>query len=152
MTLVAKPAKGQKAERPLMPVFFDTNVLAYCTDPRDKHKQGLAQQLVQRASLHGDGIVSTQVLIELYQVLGHKLRVPDVQRLALIKAYTAWPVIAHDLALITAAMEKSVRHEISLFDAMVVEAALRSGATTLHSEDMPHGQRFGALTLINPFL
>ena len=135
-----------------MPVFFDTNVLVYCTDPRDKKKQDQALRLVQRASLNGEGIVSTQVLIELYQALGRKLRVPDVQRLALIQAYTAWPVIDSDLALVTAAMEKSVRHQINIFDAMVVEAALRSGATTLYSEDMQHGQRFGELTLINPFL
>ena len=135
-----------------MPVFFDTNVLVYCTDPRDKKKQYQALRLVQQASLNGEGIVSTQVLIELYQALGLKLRVPDVQRLALIKAYTAWPVIDSDLALVTAAMEKSVRFQISIFDAMVVEAALRSGATTLYSEDMQHGQRFGELTLINPFL
>ncbi len=135
-----------------MPVFFDTNVLVYCTDPRDKKKQDQALRLVQQASLNGEGIVSTQVLIELYQALGLKLRVPDVQRLALIKAYTAWPVIDSDLALVTAAMEKSVRFQISIFDAMVVEAALRSGATTLYSEDMQHGQRFGELTLINPFL
>lgn len=135
-----------------MPVFFDTNVLVYCTDPRDKKKQDQALRLVQQASLNGEGIVSTQVLIELYQALGRKLRVPDVQRLALIQAYTAWPVIDSDLALVTAAMEKSVRHQISIFDAMVVEAALRSGATTLYSEDMQHGQRFGELTLINPFL
>lgn len=135
-----------------MPVFFDTNVLVYCTDPRDKKKQDQALRLVQQASLNGEGIVSTQVLIELYQALGLKLRVPDVQRLALIKAYTAWPVIDSDLALVTAAMEKSVRFQISILDAMVVEAALRSGATTLYSEDMQHGQRFGELTLINPFL
>lgn len=135
-----------------MPVFFDTNVLLYCTDPRDPHKQGQALQLVQQASMNGEGVVSTQVLVELYQALGHKLRVPDVQRLALIKAYTAWPVIDSDLALVTAAMEKSVRFQISIFDASVVEAALRSGATTLYSEDMQHGQRFGELTLINPFL
>lgn len=135
-----------------MPVFFDTNVLVYCTDPRDPHKQGQAQKLVQQASLNGDGIVSTQVLIELYQALGRKLRVPDVQRLVLIQAYTAWPVIDSDLALVTAAMEKSVQHQICIFDAMVVEAALRSGATTLYSEDLQHGRRFGELTLINPFL
>jgi len=135
-----------------MPVFFDTNVLVYCTDPRNPHRQSLAQRLVQQASLNGEGIISTQVLIERYQTLGRKLRVPDVQRLALIKAYTAWPVISSDLALLTAAMDKSVRHQMSIFDAMVVEAALRGGATRLYSEDMPHGRRFGDLTLINPFL
>ena len=30
--------------------------------------------------------------------------------------------------------------------------ALRSGATTLYSEDMQHGRRFGSLTITNPFI
>jgi predicted nucleic acid-binding protein len=33
-----------------------------------------------------------------------------------------------------------------------VEGALHSGATTLLSDDMRHGQRFGLLTVRNPFL
>jgi predicted nucleic acid-binding protein len=134
-----------------MPVFFDTNVLVYCIDPRDSHKQTQAQHLVRQAALSAEGVISTQVLIELYNVLGRKLRVPDVERLAVVKAYMGWPVIDSDLALVTAAMEKSVRHQITIFDAMVVEAALRSGATTLYSEDLQHGQRFGSLTITNPF-
>lgn len=135
-----------------MPVFFDATVLVCCIDPRDPDKQIRAQRTVQQASLKGAGVISTQVLIELHQTLGRKLRVPDVQRLALIQALTAWPVIDTDLSLVTAAMEKSVRHQMPLCDAMVVEAALRSGATTLYSEDMQHGQPFGALTITNPFL
>lgn len=135
-----------------MPVFFDTNVLVYCIDPRDSRKQTRAQQVVRQAALAAEGVISTQVLIELYNVLGRKLRVPDVERLAVVKAYMAWPVIDSDLGLVTAAMEKSVRHQIGIFDAMVVEAALRSGATTLYSEDLQHGRHFGTLTITNPFI
>ena len=57
-----------------MPVFFDTNVLVYCIDPRDTHKQARAQHVVRQASLGAEGVISTQVLIELYNVLGRKLR------------------------------------------------------------------------------
>lgn len=135
-----------------MPVFFDTNVLVYCIDPRDSRKQTRAQQVVRQASLAAEGAISTQVLIELYSVLGRKLRVPDVERLAVVRAYMVWPVIDSDLGLVTAAMETSVRHQIGIFDAMIVEAALRSGATTLYSEDMQHGRRFGSLTITNPFI
>lgn len=135
-----------------MPVFFDTNVLVYCIDPRDSLKQTRAQQVVRQASLAAEGAISTQVLIELYNVLGRKLRVPDVERLAVVRAYMVWPVIDSDLGLVTAAMETSVRHQIGIFDAMIVEAASRSGATTLYSEDLQHGRRFGSLTITNPFI
>lgn len=135
-----------------MPVFFDTNVLVYCIDPRDSNKQTQAQRLVRQASLSAEGVISTQVLIELYNVLGRKLRVPDVERLAVVQAYMGWSVIDSDMSLVAAAMEKSVRHQLTIFDAMVVEAALRSGATTLYSEDLQDGRRFGSLTITNPFI
>ena len=49
-------------------------------------------------------------------------------------------------------MEKSIQHQLSIWDAMVVEAAIRAEAQTLYSEDFSHGQRFGSLTVVNPFL
>jgi predicted nucleic acid-binding protein len=45
-----------------------------------------------------------------------------------------------------------VGHErFSFWDAMVVEAALLSGATTLLSEDLQDGHAIGGLTIRNPF-
>ena len=41
---------------------------------------------------------------------------------------------------------------ISYWDALIVEAAIRSGATILYTEDMHHGTQYGALELRNPFL
>lgn len=35
---------------------------------------------------------------------------------------------------------------------MVVEAAFRAEADTLYTEDLSRGQRFGTLTVTNPFL
>jgi predicted nucleic acid-binding protein len=35
---------------------------------------------------------------------------------------------------------------------MVIEAALRAEAETFYTEDLSHGQRFGMLTVVNPFL
>ena len=53
---------------------------------------------------------------------------------------------------VNAAIEKSIRHHLSIWDAMVIEAAQRSGAEILYTEDLQHGQRFDTLTVINPFL
>jgi predicted nucleic acid-binding protein len=50
------------------------------------------------------------------------------------------------------AIEKSIQHQLSIWDAMVVEAAIRSGAEILYTEDFQHGRRFDALTVINPFM
>jgi predicted nucleic acid-binding protein len=51
-------------------------------------------------------------------------------------------------------MAKSIsrNHQLRIFDAQIVAVALVSGATTLWSEDMQHGQVFEKrLTIKNPF-
>ncbi len=135
-----------------MPAFFDTNVLVYCTDAAAPAKQSRARSLVAGSAAAGEAVVSTQVLIELFNVLTRKQKMPPATAQALALAYAAWPVIVSDMQLVGAAMEKSVRHQLSIWDAMVVEAATRAEAQTLYSEDLSHGQRFGLLTVVNPFL
>ena len=135
-----------------MSVFFDTNVLVYCTDTTAPKKQAIARALVSTASASGDAMVSTQVLIELFNVLTRKQQMPAANAQTLIAAYTGWSVVPSDLTLVTAAIEKSTQHQLSIWDAMVIEAALRGGAQTLYTEDLTHGQRFDALTVVNPFI
>jgi predicted nucleic acid-binding protein len=133
-------------------VFFDTNILVYCTDTSAPKKQAIARALVSTASASGDAMVSTQVLIELFNVLTRKQQMPAANAQTLIAAYSAWSVIPSDATLVTAAIEKSMHHQLSIWDAMVIEAALRGGAQTLYTEDLTHGQRFDALTVANPFI
>lgn len=135
-----------------MSVFFDTNILVYCTDTSAPKKQAIARALVSTASASGDAMVSTQVLIELFNVLTRKQQMPAANAQTLIAAYSAWSVIPSDATLVTAAIEKSMHHQLSIWDAMVIEAALRGGAQTLYTEDLTHGQRFDALTVANPFI
>lgn len=135
-----------------MSAFFDTNVLVYCTDTSDPRRQMQARQLVAQSSAKGEAVISTQILIELFNVLTRKQKMPSGVARELALAYAAWPLINSDFALVSAALEKSVEHKLSIFDAMVVAAALRAEAQTLYSEDMQDGQRYGSLTVVNPFL
>ena len=135
-----------------MSVFFDTNVLVYCTDSTAPEKQAIARALVAQASADGDAVVSTQVLIELFNVLTRKQQMPQAHAKALVTAYTHWTVVPSDVALVTTAIEKSIQQRLSIWDAMVVEAALRSGAQILYTEDLNHGQRFESLKVVNPFI
>ncbi len=135
-----------------MAVFFDTNVLVYCTDTQAPHKQARARSLISQAAAAGESVVSTQVLIELFHVLTRKQKMPAATAQILVQAYCAWSVIDSDVELVCGAIEKSVQHQLSIWDAMVIEAALRAQAQTLYTEDLTHGQRFGTLTVVNPFL
>lgn len=135
-----------------MAAFFDTNLLVYCTDATAPAKMKRARSLVAQSALAGEAVVSTQVLIELFHTLTRKQKMPPASAQALVLAYAEWPVVDSDVALVSAAVDKSIVHRLSIWDAMVVEAAQRANAKTLYSEDLSHGQRFGTLTVVNPFL
>ncbi len=135
-----------------MPAFIDTNVLVYCTAVDAPAKRNRARALVERLSAAGEAVVSTQVLIELFHVLTRKQKMAGAAAQALVLACTAWPVVQSDAALVAASIEQSLRHRLSIWDAMVVQAALQSQSHTLYSEDLGHGQRFGELVVVNPFI
>jgi predicted nucleic acid-binding protein len=135
-----------------MRTFFDTNVLVYCIDASDSRKQKLALEVVASCGNAGLGILSTQVLIELYNTLVRKQKLSNETAEQVILAYNDWTCINSDAGLVHDAITLSIRYKKSLWDAMVISAALRSGAQTLLSEDMQHGQRFDTLTIVNPFL
>jgi predicted nucleic acid-binding protein len=44
------------------------------------------------------------------------------------------------------------RYGLSFYDALIVQAAIDLGCETLYSEDLQDGQKFGTLTVTNPFL
>ena len=62
---------------------------------------------------------------------------------------TIFPI---DASLVQLALQRVQQSQISYWDALIVEAAIRSGATILYTEDMHHGAQYGALELRNPFL
>jgi predicted nucleic acid-binding protein len=61
-------------------------------------------------------------------------------------------VISIDASLVQLALQRVQQSRISYWDALIVEAAIRSRATILYTEDMHHGTCYGTLELRNPFL
>ena len=135
------------------PVFVDTNVLVYRHDTRDQVKQARAEawyQLVWRQRL---GRLSFQVLQELYSTLTRKL-VPKFdlhEARALVRDLAAWQPVAADLALLERSWRLQERYSLSWWDALIVAAAQASDCRVLLTEDLQHGQMFGALRVIDPF-
>jgi predicted nucleic acid-binding protein len=55
-------------------------------------------------------------------------------------------------ALILAATRIEEEQQLSLWDALVIEAARVAGADRLLTEDMQHGQVIGGVRIVNPFV
>jgi predicted nucleic acid-binding protein len=133
--------------------FVDTNVLAYAHDRSEPVKQPVARTLVDGLWRDRTGTLSTQVLQELYVVATRKLDPPMPCGAAreLVGLYASWPVVQVDVPMILAASELGERHRLSFWDALVLEAARRAGATRLVTEDLQPGRQLAGVTIENPF-
>ncbi|MFO1219730.1 MAG: PIN domain-containing protein [Burkholderiaceae bacterium] len=127
--------------------FFDTNVVLYLLSA-DTAKADRAEELLA----HG-GTISVQILNEFVAVASRKLRMSltEIREiLAQIRAVCAvepMTIETHERALHIAE-----RHGLSIYDALIVSAALLAGCKTLHSEDLQDGQVIERqLTIRNPF-
>ncbi len=127
--------------------FFDTNVVLYLLSA-DTAKADRAEEL-----LASGGIISVQVLNEFAAVASRKLRMswPEIREvLAQVRAVCnvePMSVDTHDRAA-----QLAERYGLSIYDALIVAAALLAGCSTLYSEDMQNGQVIERqLTIRNPF-
>ena len=132
-------------------VFLDTNVLVYLFDRSAPGKRAVAARLLEERT--DDIVLSTQVLQEFYVAVTRKLGKPltEAEAEAAVRHLSALAVVVVDSEIILAAVVLSRRHRIAFRDALIVEAALSRGCTTLLSEDLQDGRRFGALAIENPF-
>jgi predicted nucleic acid-binding protein len=135
------------------PTFIDTNVLVYAHDRSETRKQPVAQALLSTLWRDRAGSLSTQVLQEFYVVATRRFDPPMSRRAAreVVALYGQWSLVQVDVPLIVAASRLEERHRLSFWDALIVEAALRSGALRLVTEDLQTGRRIGGMTIVNPF-
>ena len=137
----------------IVKTFVDTNVLVYAYDRASGWKHGRARDLVEKLWNEGSGILSTQVLQEFYVNVRRKTRppVPQEEARMLVADYLAWDPVVNDGAAVLEAVDEGHRHQLSLWDALIVVAARRGGASVIYSEDLNHGQMFGSVQVLNPF-
>ena len=131
--------------------FVDTNVLVYAHDTSAGAKHALARDLVERLWRERSGVLSTQVLQELYVSL-RKARnpLPAAQAREVVADYLRWEVVVNTGESVLEAVDLELRHRLSFWDALIVHAATASGAAVLYSEDLSDGRLYGPVRVVNP--
>jgi len=128
--------------------FIDTNIILYLLSA-NSIKADLAEQVIATG-----GIISVQVLNELAAVTQRKLRMSWAETQEIIS--TAQAVLSVEPLTIEThklGCEISRKYELSVYDGMIVAAALLANCSTLYSEDMQHGLIVEKqLTIQNPFV
>lgn len=114
-------------------VFADTNVLVYAIDDRNAHKQERARHvLVSHAS---NLVISTQVMIEYFAVCSRLLRVSATDMLADINDLRRFRTVGADRRLVAGAAALAVETGLSIYDAMIAQAARQAQCAVLLTED-----------------
>ena len=127
-----------------MNCFFDTNVIVCAYDPGAGLKQVWAHALMERHAGDRTITVSAQVLQETYAVLVRKRYLDPAQALRVVDSLSQGRVVAADAASVLRGLQLSQRYQLSPWDGLIVQVALDAGCTTLYTEDLQAGQRFGA--------
>ncbi len=134
--------------------FVDTNILVYAHDRSTGLKHKRARLLIEDLWNSGRGVLSTQVLQELCINVRRKasrpLSLEETRRL--VQDYLSWETVVNTPASVIQALDLEVRHKISFWDALILQAAESSGVTILYSEDLATGQRYGSIRVINPLI
>ena len=132
--------------------FLDTNILVYTDDAASPEKQAIALRLFEAGWESQNAVVSTQVCQEYFVAATRKLGLPAATAGRKVELLGRLDVVSIAHEDILRAIELHRLHALSFWDALIVHMARQSGCRTLYSEDMQHGQRFGGLTIVNPFL
>lgn len=135
-----------------MPVFLDSNILLYAFSTATNHQQ--KRQRAEQLLASRDWCLSAQVLQEFYvnaikpqHGLERSVAAAVVEEIALSR-----PVCPVDTALVFRALEIQARFQLSYWDSTIVAAAIRQGCSTLFTENLSHGQKFGGVQTVNPFV
>lgn len=134
-----------------MRVALDTNVLAYAEGLGDDVRCQLASDLISKLDPI-NSLVPVQVLGELSRILATKLKKSsaDVRELllswsdAVVVADTTWTAFQ-------SAIDLTVDHQISMWDALIMSVAAENKCRLLISEDFQNGFTWRGVTVVNPF-
>jgi predicted nucleic acid-binding protein len=134
-------------------VFLDTNILVYAHDLDAGSKHDQAAEIVTQLWESRNGVLSTQILHELYVTLTRKVSSPlsRLEARKLLQKYSIWQVVLNDPTIITQASEIEESYSISFWDALIVSAAYSQNVPTILTEDLNHSQIIEGIFIKNPF-
>ena len=130
-------------------VFLDTNIVVYNHTRTEQSKFEKSAELLLRV----EGVISTQVLSEVSNVLSKKFHYPwaDIQDV-IGEINSNLEVLVITPATIDAALTLSERYKYSYYDSLILASAIEADCSILYSEDFEHNQIIEGVRIINPFL
>jgi predicted nucleic acid-binding protein len=134
--------------------FVDTNLLVYAYDSSAGKKWKTSLEVLSLLWTHRTGVISTQVIQELFVSLTQKVKNPIRPEMAkeIISDLVQWPLVVNDGKNILRAIDLQIKYHLSFWDSLILQAAITSKSEFLLSEDFQDGRVIESVTIVNPFL
>ena len=132
-------------------IAVDTNLLATAEGIDSPAAQARANALLDQL-LPEATFVPVQVLGELFGLLVRKGgRTREHAHADILRWGSTFRPIPTTEVSFSAALDLAARHQLQIWDAIILAAAASAGCTLLLSEDFQHGFAWGGVTVVNPF-
>ena len=134
--------------------FLDTNILVYAQAANEPRKQPIAAALISDALRTRRGLISTQVVQEFLNVATrHATPVFSLDEATEYLNTVLWPLCNHvpSRPLYELALQIRAETGYTLYDALIVAAAVESGCRVLYSEDLQQDRVVRGVCVVNPF-
>ena len=134
--------------------FYDTNILIYAYDLNEPRKRKLCKQIVKDVFSGRDvGVVSGQILVELYNSLTRKLAVPADSARKIVESFILsenWLKINYNENTIKAALKSSFAFKSPFLDTLIAETMKDHGLNTIITENEKDFIKIPGIKVINP--
>ena len=132
-------------------VFIDTNVWVYALSSQDHAKKKVAVELIAKAYRDDMICVSSQVLKEFANFAIRKTRKSAAEINAMLSRIGSYTFVADTKELVADGVTGRETWQVGFYDALMIAAANKAGCTTIFTEDLNNGQKYGNVVAINPF-
>jgi predicted nucleic acid-binding protein len=131
-------------------VFVDSNIIVYTLDDGEPAKRDRCTYLMASLGTDPRGVVSTQVLQEVYSTATRKLGAPPLAAKSVLESLELLEVVTVTTPLIYKAVDCSILNTLSIWDSLILAAAASANCEVLWTEDLNPGQTVLGVRIENP--
>ena len=135
-------------------IFYDMNVLYYAYDLSEPEKRKVCKSLLTKVFIgETSGIISNQILVELYNALTRKLGVKSHNAKVIVDSFITspnWRKISYNDKTVKAALENSKAFRAPFLDALIIETMKENGINQIATENEKDFSRFPGIKIRNP--
>ena len=135
-------------------IFFDTSILVYAFTRDEKRKHEICKRIVKRV-FEGKlkGVISNQVLAELFFVLVKKKGIDEEKAETIVDAFILsdnWRKVNYSHKTVERAKKLSIDLNIPFWDSLIIATLLENGIRRIYTENERDFRKVREIKVMNP--